>query len=316
MKRRQQRRFDELCRALETLPKVIETIHRALVCALEAVSEFTRQMEAILAERYPDEPTFEARIARAKAEMENRGKSGYVHPGVVVGSVDTNENGPGECDLPGRDKPRISEVCMPDSTTTASPRNPSHKWSIPERYKGIDMRSRLEVKYAKFFDAHRMEWAYEPEGFQILGVRYLPDFYLPAIKTIVEVKGVLDSSDIVKLGSLVPAAAKNDVMTILAEPGEPVKWRLCHPTPEMERTAQFDPVIRDICDWPFTASDINDDAALVKCAACGRWYFIDSSASWQCMACGAYNGNMTFEMVHPGSSGWNCHDCPECGVAA
>lgn len=191
---------------------------------------------------------------------------------------------------------------------------PAHKWSIPEQYRGIRMRSRLEVKYAKFFDCHRVKWSYEPEGFQILGVRYLPDFYLPDIRTIVEVKGVLDPTDVKKLAALVPAAAKNDVMTVLAEPGEPVRFRLCHPTPEMERQAQEDPGIAEAVGWAFEPEcDINEDVALVRCATCQAWYFIDSSASWQCTACGAYDGNMSFDLVHPGSPGWACHDCPDCG---
>jgi hypothetical protein len=200
------------------------------------------------------------------------------------------------------------------SIPTAAPAKPSPKWSIPEHYKGIRFRSRLEVKYAKFFDAHCITWAYEPEGFKILGVCYLPDFYLPEIKTIIEVKGVLDDGDVRKLSALVPAAAKHGVMTILAEPGEPVRFRLCHPTPEMEAQAQTDPDSAEVCGWIFKPEcDINDDAALVRCATCERWYFVDSSMSWQCTACGADQGNMTFDLVHPGSLGWACHDCPDCG---
>ena len=129
-----------------------------------------------------------------------------------------------------------------------------------------------------------------------------------------EVKGVLDSTDEAKLSALVPAAAKHGVLTILAEPGEPVRFRLCRPTPEMEERAAIDPAYAEVCSWEFKPEcDISEDAAMVHCAACGRWYFIDSSMSWKCTGCGAYDGNMTFDRVHPGSPGWSCHDCPDCG---
>jgi len=69
------------------------------------------------------------------------------------------------------------------------------KWSIPTEYKGIQMRSRLEAKWAKYFDDNGIRWLYEPEGFQKDGVKYLPDFALPDLHIIFEVKGVMDDKD-------------------------------------------------------------------------------------------------------------------------
>ena len=44
-------------------------------------------------------------------------------------------------------------------------------------YKGCRFRSRLEARWAVFFDALGVEWEYEPEGFELpSGRRYLPDF--------------------------------------------------------------------------------------------------------------------------------------------
>lgn len=60
---------------------------------------------------------------------------------------------------------------------------------IETRYKGYKFRSRLEARWAVFFDSAGIEWQYEPEGFQSYGYSYLPDFYLPASRTWVEVKG-------------------------------------------------------------------------------------------------------------------------------
>jgi hypothetical protein len=69
------------------------------------------------------------------------------------------------------------------------------KWSIPTEYKGIQMRSKLEAKWAKWFDDNGIRWIYEPEGFQKDGIKYLPDFALPDLKIIFEVKGVMDDYD-------------------------------------------------------------------------------------------------------------------------
>jgi hypothetical protein len=48
---------------------------------------------------------------------------------------------------------------------------------IETHYKGYRFRSRLEARWAVFFDALGLAWEYEPEGFELGdGLRYLPDF--------------------------------------------------------------------------------------------------------------------------------------------
>lgn len=57
-------------------------------------------------------------------------------------------------------------------------------------YNGYRFRSRLEARWAVFFDAAGIEYQYEPEGFDLGdGLYYLPDFYLPKEKSWVEIKG-------------------------------------------------------------------------------------------------------------------------------
>ena len=49
--------------------------------------------------------------------------------------------------------------------------------AIQTRYKGYHFRSRLEARWAVFFDAMGWNWEYEPEGFDLgNGLYYLPDF--------------------------------------------------------------------------------------------------------------------------------------------
>ena len=85
--------------------------------------------------------------------------------------------------------------------------------AIETRYAGCRFRSRLESRWAVFFDTLGIKWEYEPQGFENRmfctcrlngnefeswgGVdqcdgarcRYLPDFYLPELQAWVEVKG-------------------------------------------------------------------------------------------------------------------------------
>lgn len=50
--------------------------------------------------------------------------------------------------------------------------------AIETRYAGCRFRSRLEARWAVFFDALEVAWEYEPEGFELPSGRYLPDFLL------------------------------------------------------------------------------------------------------------------------------------------
>lgn len=52
---------------------------------------------------------------------------------------------------------------------------------IPTQYKGYKFRSRLEARFAVFFDALSQGFRYEPEGYNLeRGLNYLPDFFLDA----------------------------------------------------------------------------------------------------------------------------------------
>lgn len=59
---------------------------------------------------------------------------------------------------------------------------------IETRYKGYRFRSRLEARWAVFFDVLGIEWEYEPQGYDVNGRPYLPDFYLSQLRVYAEVK--------------------------------------------------------------------------------------------------------------------------------
>lgn len=68
---------------------------------------------------------------------------------------------------------------------------------IETHYNGLRFRSRLEARWAVFFDALGIEYEYEPEGFELpSGARYLPDFRVKCYGT----RGGAWSHDAVEYG--------------------------------------------------------------------------------------------------------------------
>lgn len=83
--------------------------------------------------------------------------------------------------------------------------------TIQTEYKGYLFRSRLEARWAVFFDACGVKWDYEPEGYDLGdGIGYLPDFLLHGVTVnhgiykedcdiYVEVKGQMTDFDALKI---------------------------------------------------------------------------------------------------------------------
>lgn len=77
--------------------------------------------------------------------------------------------------------------------------------AIETMYAGTLFRSRLEARWAVFFDELGIRWQFEPEGYVVglsdalpdadISQNYLPDFYLPDTETWVEVKGAEEHLD-------------------------------------------------------------------------------------------------------------------------
>lgn len=61
--------------------------------------------------------------------------------------------------------------------------------AIETTYAGVTFRSRLEARWAVFFDEMGIAWLYEPEGYKLPSGWYVPDFLLPSCGTFVEVRG-------------------------------------------------------------------------------------------------------------------------------
>jgi len=59
---------------------------------------------------------------------------------------------------------------------------------IETKYKGFRFRSRLEARWAVFMDAIGVKYRYEDEAYDLDGLYYLPDFWIPSLKCFLEIK--------------------------------------------------------------------------------------------------------------------------------
>lgn len=67
--------------------------------------------------------------------------------------------------------------------------------ALQTEYRGIKYRSRTEARWAVFLDELRVPYTYEPEGYDLGGDWYLPDFWLPNPGCYLEVKGIAPTDD-------------------------------------------------------------------------------------------------------------------------
>lgn len=160
--------------------------------------------------------------------------------------------------------------------------------AIETEYNGYKFRSRLEARWAVFFDAMNIPYYYEHEGYErTFGdgedpIRYLPDFYLPKHRLWAEVKGVtcrgeippedaeriswmIDfdgpcSNGVVMLGDIPePKGATSMDWAIWKWTGKGLKWGYCighEPPPDGWDLMELD---YQVAPWSF---DKNDDIVL------------------------------------------------------
>lgn len=160
--------------------------------------------------------------------------------------------------------------------------------AIQTQYHGVTFRSRLEAKWAAFFDRCDWPWQYEPIDLK----GYIPDFILafPKAPVLVEVKPELYASHLLKHTAKIEASgwdgealivgttlfgteaedAESSVLGILAErfPVEQKGWM-----------------------W--------DQAFLQRCRICNHDSFIHASGHWGCRYLGCYQGNAGVNTYRP-----------------
>lgn len=87
--------------------------------------------------------------------------------------------------------------------------------AITTHYNGYRFRSRTEARWAVFFDTLKLAYEYEPEGYEIDGICYLPDFYLPTLGVHAEVKAAANMITPKELKKIYAFALGGDKPTLL-----------------------------------------------------------------------------------------------------
>lgn len=132
--------------------------------------------------------------------------------------------------------------------------------AIETRYAGCRFRSRLEARWAVFFDTLNIPWQYEPQGFTLSdGRNYLPDFLLPECGTWIEVKGSPDAVD----WDLLQLAA-NDI-------AKHPHWDGCEQGPELMLLGPI-PRPRSTGDYGWPSWSIYDGFTMELDHGFGYWY--------------------------------------------
>lgn len=142
-------------------------------------------------------------------------------------------------------------------------------------YAGSRFRSRLEARWAVFFNWLKIRYVYEPEGYELSdGTRYLPDFCLPDQDTFFEVKGVLTREDERKIQQF-----RKDINKPVVIGYDNMK---------------FDATDRWEDSYEFAGQD---SSVLARCKECKKPYFMGINGSFKCRCCGAYAGDGHFDIL-------------------
>lgn len=140
---------------------------------------------------------------------------------------------------------------------------------IETYYKGYRFRSRLEARWAVFFDSVGIDWTYEEQGYTFPdGTCYLPDFYLPESHTFFEVKGVMTEESAHKIELLLNAGCRVAVGYSVGVFRSPV----------------------DYWGQRFSLEDSNN-SVIAQCRSCGKYWFLGLTGSYICPCCGEYDGD-------------------------
>lgn len=152
--------------------------------------------------------------------------------------------------------------------------------AIETRYKGYRFRSRLEARWAVFFDAAHIAWSYEPEGYVLpSGRHYLPDFILRnvGLRTTKETRGILIEVKPTR------AAADNAAQDALAQCGVGLDMpavMLIGDVPSADGGGAWDGHLQLTPWW-------DNNMYFARCQRCGRMKIEFCESSYEdCSACG------------------------------
>lgn len=164
--------------------------------------------------------------------------------------------------------------------------------AIPREYNGITFRSSLERDWAATLDHYSIEWSYEPQTIELpSGAGYVPDFWLPRVRTFIEVKGV-GVPGRYKPEELAKALPPDDCIVLIGH--EPL------------RRSNVPYLWESYLQW---RDPLGYDTRLARCPQCSAWQWIRAQLSRQGRACRtthygflAKSGEMAFASAEPSLS--------------
>lgn len=112
--------------------------------------------------------------------------------------------------------------------------------AIDTKYNGFNFRSRLEARWAIFFDVIGLKYEYEVEGFEMNGIRYLPDFYIPSLDRWFEIKAK----------SLSEYEMKKCEEFCFNKDNKNIKSSILIGSPEVIKIDSFVGIIEYVWEWP------------------------------------------------------------------
>lgn len=172
-----------------------------------------------------------------------------------------------------RDRPAISDDTLARPTT----------------YGGTQFRSALEANWAATLDRLNITWEYETWLYcGPSGRRYLPDFWLPAIRTFIEVKGAhMERAS--KPAELAEGVITADVIVLI---GFEPRRMTCSPFSWESKLQWRDPA--------------GYDTRLTICPHCSQWQWMRAELSRRCRACHEFHtgllaksGEIPFSIAEP-----------------
>lgn len=146
-------------------------------------------------------------------------------------------------------------------------------------YKGYRFRSRLEARWAVFFDVMGIKWEYEPEGFELSdGSLYLPDFYLTESKAFFEAKGIMSETDKQKINTFIRGAKRPVTIGYSGMEFEACDNWKCEDEPKYELVTK-------------------GESLLWRCRECGGISFMGTNGLYTCPCCGYWDGDHQVELL-------------------
>ena len=176
--------------------------------------------------------------------------------------------------------------------------------AIETEYAGILFRSKLEAMHAKFFDENKIEWHYEPHIIQSSVGDYLPDFYLPRIKTYFEVKGKGIPRKEKAITAIKELNESGDRKMLVVSNGEEFELYFYYSVNDHKwiyKKSELDEknkILIDLYESDFNYYELGNaypnSGKIGGCNNCGSVHFYDEDGTWICPRCGQTSEDAVF----------------------